>query len=102
MFYTESGMSESAYQAYNEQKPARLLFLCDHASNAVRAALDMLGLSGADFARHIAYDIGAAELTRTLADLWDAPALLARWSRLLGDLNRGAGEPAAAGRLLAG
>jgi len=78
MFYTQSGMNESAYRAYNEQRPARLLFLCDHASNAVPAELNLLGLSEADFARHIAYDIGAAELTRRLADLWDAPALLAR------------------------
>jgi predicted N-formylglutamate amidohydrolase len=93
MFYTESGMNESAYRAYNEQRPARLLFLCDHASNAVPAELNLLGLSEADFARHIAYDIGAAELTRRLADLWDAPALLARWSRLVVDLNRGADDP---------
>jgi len=93
MFYTESGMSESAYQAYNEQAPARLLFLCDHASNAVPQDLELLGLPEADFARHIAYDIGAAELTRASADLWNAPALLARWSRLVVDLNRGADDP---------
>jgi predicted N-formylglutamate amidohydrolase len=93
MFYTESGMSESAYQAYNEQRPARLLFLCDHASKAVPPELDLLGLSEGDFARHIAYDIGAAELTRALADLWAAPALLARWSRLVVDLNRGEDDP---------
>ena len=86
-------MSESAYQAYNEQKPARLLFLCDHASNAVPADLELLGLTEADFARHIAYDIGAAELTRALSDVWQAPALLARWSRLVVDLNRGADDP---------
>ncbi len=86
-------MSESAYQAYNEQKPARLLFLCDHASNAVPGNLNLLGLSESDFARHIAYDIGAAELTRALADLWQAPALLARWSRLVVDLNRGSDDP---------
>jgi predicted N-formylglutamate amidohydrolase len=86
-------MNESAYQAYNEQRPARLLFLCDHASNAVPPELDLLGLSEADFSRHIAYDIGAAELTRRLADLWAAPALLARWSRLVVDLNRGCDDP---------
>jgi predicted N-formylglutamate amidohydrolase len=86
-------MNESAYQAYNEQRPARLLFLCDHASNAVPPELDLLGLSEPDFSRHIAYDIGAAELTRRLADLWDAPALLARWSRLVVDLNRGGDDP---------
>ena len=86
-------MSESAYQAYNEQKPARLLFLCDHASNAIPKGLQLLGLSEADFARHIAHDIGAARLTKALADRFDAPALLARWSRLLVDLNRGSDDP---------
>jgi predicted N-formylglutamate amidohydrolase len=93
MFYTGSGMNESAYKAYNEQRPARLLFLCDHASNAVPPELDFLGLTEADFARHIAYDIGAAALTQRLADLWDAPAVLACWSRLVVDLNRGGDDP---------
>ena len=69
---------DPAYHIHNERAPARLLFLCDHASNAVPPELDLLGLSQADFARHIAYDIGAAELTRVLADLSSAPALLAR------------------------
>jgi len=86
-------MTDSAYHTHNERAPARLLFLCDHASNAVPPELDLLGLSQADFARHIAYDIGAAELTRVLADLSSAPALLARWSRLLVDLNRGQDDP---------
>ena len=86
-------MSESAYQAYNEQAPARLLFLCDHGSNAVPQELGLLGLEKADFDRHIAYDIGAAELTRALAEQWASPALLARWSRLVVDLNRGRDDP---------
>ncbi len=86
-------MTDQAYHTHNERAPARLLFLCDHASNAVPPELDLLGLSQADFTRHIAYDIGAAELTRALADLASAPALLARWSRLVVDLNRGGDDP---------
>lgn len=86
-------MTDQAYHTHNERAAARLLFLCDHASNAVPPELDLLGLSEADFARHIAYDIGAAELTRALADLSSAPALLARWSRLVVDLNRGQDDP---------
>jgi predicted N-formylglutamate amidohydrolase len=86
-------MTDQAYHTHNERAPARLLFLCDHASNAVPPELDLLGLSEADFARHIAYDIGAAKLTRALAALSSAPALLARWSRLLIDLNRGQDDP---------
>src|SRR6267142_4626320 len=86
-------MSETAYELHNGLATAKLLFLCDHASNRTPPELDSLGLAETDFARHIAYDIGAAELTRTLADRWPAPAIIARWSRLVVDLNRGADDP---------
>src|SRR5687767_5426754 len=86
-------MTEPAYHVHNEQAPARLLFLCDHGSNAVPEELAGLGLPEEDFSRHIAHDIGAAELTKALADSWAAPCLLARWSRLVIDLNRGTDDP---------
>jgi predicted N-formylglutamate amidohydrolase len=70
-----------------------LLFLCDHASNAVPRAYGTLGLEPALFGTHIASDIGAAEVTRALAQAFGAPAVLARWSRLLIDLNRGEDDP---------
>jgi predicted N-formylglutamate amidohydrolase len=70
-----------------------LLFVCDHAANALPAAYGTLGLEADAFATHIAYDIGAAEVTRALAHAYGAPAILARWSRLLIDLNRGADDP---------
>ncbi|GAA0525277.1 N-formylglutamate amidohydrolase [Rhizomicrobium palustre] len=44
-------------------------------------------------ATHIAYDIGAAWVVRALAARFGAPAFLARWSRLLVDLNRGVDDP---------
>jgi predicted N-formylglutamate amidohydrolase len=72
---------------------APLLFLCDHASNAVPDSHGDLGLEPAQFARHIAWDIGAGALTRALAAAFGAPALLGRWSRLLIDLNRGPDDP---------
>ena len=70
-----------------------LLFVCDHASNALPHAYGTLGLEAASFATHIASDIGAAEVTRALAAEFGAPAILARWSRLLIDLNRGEDDP---------
>ncbi|HEY1630221.1 MAG TPA: N-formylglutamate amidohydrolase [Rhizomicrobium sp.] len=70
-----------------------LIFLCDHASRALPQAFGTLGLDQGDFATHIASDIGAAEVTRTLASAYGAPAILARWSRLLVDLNRGEDDP---------
>jgi predicted N-formylglutamate amidohydrolase len=70
-----------------------VLFLCDHASPALPAEYGDLGLPAGEFARHIAYDIGAAPLTRALAHRFGAPALLTTFSRLLIDPNRGADDP---------
>jgi len=71
----------------------RLILLCDHASSAVPEAYGDLGLAPAQFERHIAYDIGARDLTLGLADRLAAPAVLSRFSRLLIDPNRGLDDP---------
>ncbi|SMF45864.1 Predicted N-formylglutamate amidohydrolase [Tistlia consotensis] len=67
---------------------APLILTCDHASNRLPRALGQLGLERAELARHIAWDIGAAEVTRRLAPLLDAPAVLSGFSRLIIDPNR--------------
>ncbi|WP_395666198.1 N-formylglutamate amidohydrolase [Methylocella sp.] len=72
---------------------AGVLFICDHASNALPARYGSLGLPQGELERHIGYDIGAATLTRRLAALAGAPAVLSRFSRLLIDPNRGADDP---------
>ncbi len=72
---------------------APLILLCDHASNAVPGEYASLGLSQPQFERHIAYDIGARDLTLGLADRLAAPAVLSRFSRLLIDPNRGLDDP---------
>ncbi len=61
---------------------------CDHAGNALPARLGNLGLTQAELASHVAWDIGAAGLTRRLADALDAFAILQTWSRLAIDCNR--------------
>lgn len=66
---------------------APILLLCDHASNAVPAGID-LGIAPDLLERHIAVDIGAGELTRALAARLGAPAVLATVSRLVIDLHR--------------
>ena len=88
-------MTAAPFERFPPASGARpgLIFLCDHASNALPEAYGTLGLEAEAFARHIAYDIGAAEATRTLAAAYGAPAILARYSRLLIDLNRGADDP---------
>lgn len=70
-----------------------VLLLCDHASSAVPADID-LGIDPALLDLHIAIDIGAAAVTRALAARLDAPAILATVSRLVIDLHR---EPDHAG-----
>lgn len=72
----------------NPDGPSPIILLCEHASNHIPACYDGLGLSDADRNRHIAWDIGAAAVTRRLAALLDAPAALGTYSRLLIDLNR--------------
>lgn len=76
-----------------------MLFLCDHASNAIPPELDGLGLAESELDSHIAYDIGAAELTRWLAGEFGCKAILGRWSRLVVDLNRGEDDPTVVARL---
>ena len=71
------------------------LLVCDHASRAVPAALGRLGLPVEATWRHIAYDIGAADLARALAERLDAPAVLAGYSRLVVDCNRRLEDPSA-------
>ncbi len=78
---------------------AGVLFLCDHASNALPSDYGKLGLSEAHFQRHIAYDIGAEAMTRQLAGRFAAPAVMTCFSRLLIDPNRGADDPTLVMRL---
>ncbi|MBV1703575.1 MAG: N-formylglutamate amidohydrolase, partial [Hyphomicrobiales bacterium] len=70
-----------------------LLLLCDHASSALPPEYGDLGLPPAAFRRHIAYDIGAAGVTRRLAAALGAPAALTTFSRLLIDPNLGLDDP---------
>src|SRR5215212_12254762 len=76
-----------------------ILILCDHASNAVPPDLSDLGLPESEFGRHIAYDIGAAAVTRSLARRLGAPAILTQFSRLVIDPNRGRDDPTLVMRL---
>ena len=88
-------MTKNPFEAIagrGQSGPGRnLLLLCDHASNALPEG--HLGLAPGLLATHIAYDIGAAAVTRALAAAYGAPAFLGGWSRLLIDLNRGADDP---------
>lgn len=83
-----------------EGDPSRgLLLVCEHASNAVPEDLQRLGVPEKEFSRHIAYDIGAAAVTRRLAGLLGVPAVLTQFSRLIIDPNRGRRDPTLVMRL---
>ncbi len=83
----------TAYEILNPGGKASVLLVCDHASPAVPACFDKLGLEDDILGRHIAYDIGAAAITRLLSAALDAPAVLAGTSRLVIDCNRAPGDP---------
>jgi len=70
-----------------------LVLLADHAGRALPDEYGRLGLPDGEFDRHIAYDIGVEPLTRRLALLTGAPAVMANFSRLLIDANRGEDDP---------
>lgn len=81
------------YEAFNPAGTAPLLLVCDHATRYLPRRLGTLGLSEAELSRHIAWDIGIAEVTRGLARRLDAPAVLSRFSRLVIDPNRALDDP---------
>lgn len=83
------------WSTYNEWGKAPVLLVVDHASRAIPPALQQLGLGSDDLDKHIAWDLGSAELACRLAELLDAPAILAGYSRLIIDLNREVDDPTA-------
>jgi len=95
---------QEAYQIIGEDRPGRWLVTCDHASNRVPDWVGggSLGIAPADMARHIAWDVGAAGVTRALAMALDSPAILSDFSRLVIDPNRGEDDPTLVMRLYDG
>jgi len=70
-----------------------IVLVGDHARRELPDEYDGLGLPAGEFQRHIAYDIGVEHVLRRLAELLDAPAVMANFSRLLVDPNRGEDDP---------
>jgi predicted N-formylglutamate amidohydrolase len=62
--------------------------VCDHAGNRIPRKLGTLGVSETDRRRHIAWDVGAAEMANLVSELLDAPLVLQTYSRLVIDCNR--------------
>jgi predicted N-formylglutamate amidohydrolase len=95
----EPGLRPGEVEHVAGERRSCALVLCDHASNAMPPEFHRLGLPESALERHIAYDIGAAWLSRRLARRLGCPALLSTFSRLLIDPNRGSDDPTLVMRL---
>jgi predicted N-formylglutamate amidohydrolase len=82
-----------AVEVVNEDSRSPFVLLCEHASHFMPQRYRDLGLPASERYRHIAWDVGAADVARHLAGLVEAPLLLAGYSRLLIDINRPPGSP---------
>jgi predicted N-formylglutamate amidohydrolase len=92
-------VANEAFETVVGDGVGRLVLLCDHAASLVPPDYDGLGVPREQFDRHIAYDIGARDLTLGLAARLNATAVLSRFSRLLIDPNRGIDDPTLVMRL---
>ena len=79
-----------------------VLLICEHAGQHVPEALAQLGLTDDQMQQHVAWDIGAAAVTRILAARLKATAVLQRYSRLVIDCNRPPEAPDSAAALADG
>jgi predicted N-formylglutamate amidohydrolase len=64
------------------------LLICDHYGRVCPRALGDLGVSEAEWERHIAWDIGIAGVAHRLCAALDAHLIAQRYSRLVIDCNR--------------
>ncbi len=72
----------------NSDSESDWFLICEHASNDVPKELNNLGLDESIFSQHIAYDIGAKNITLALAEKLGATAIICNYSRLVIDCNR--------------
>ena len=78
-----------AVRVENPSGKGRYVIVCDHASNRVPKSLRNLGLAKADLKKHIAWDPGTLDIGLYLSGRLDAACVVAGYSRLVVDLNRG-------------
>ena len=83
------------FRVLNPLSEQPILLVCDHASCRFPKSLGDMGLD--PFARrcHLAIDIGAGQLTETLAEALGVTAVVQNYSRLVVDCNRQLMDPSA-------
>ena len=72
----------AAVEIVNADGVSPFVLTCEHASRYTPESYGNLGLGEHDLQRHIAWDIGAANVARRLSALIDAPLFLSGCSRL--------------------
>jgi predicted N-formylglutamate amidohydrolase len=85
----------AAVRVLNEAGASDFLLTADHAGKLIPRSLGDLGVAAADLERHIAWDIGIAEVTERLSAALNATAALQVYSRLVIDCNRDPSWPSA-------
>jgi predicted N-formylglutamate amidohydrolase len=83
----------TSFEVIEDAARSPFLITCDHAGKRVPRLLGSLGLPEAELVRHIAWDLGAAQVARNLAQELGAFAILQTYSRLVIDCNRQPGVP---------
>jgi predicted N-formylglutamate amidohydrolase len=71
-----------------ESGTSDFVLMVDHAGKLIPRRLGDLGVAAAELERHIAWDIGIAEVTERLSAALDAAAVSQTYSRLVVDCNR--------------
>lgn len=96
MNQTLKGNSETVFKVVNPAGASPIVLVCEHASHAIPAQFDNLGLSGAPLTSHAAWDPGAMAVAHDMAWELDAVLVTSCVSRLVYDCNR---PPDAAGAM---
>jgi len=78
----------AAFEVIEDERRSPFMITCDHAGKRLPRALGTLGLPESELSRHIAWDLGAAQVARALARELGAFAILQTYSRLVIDCNR--------------
>ncbi len=78
----------TAVHVTGAERPAPVVVVCEHASRHIPADLHVLDLDEPALRSHVAWDIGALGMARSLARALDAPLVAGGISRLVYDCNR--------------
>ena len=88
MKHRDSNTEDDCVSLANVGGSSPVVLVCEHASNAIPARFDGLGLLAEDRKSHAAWDPGALGVAQSLSRHHEAPLVSSRISRLVYDCNR--------------